>query len=1044
MTSVPKMVSVYSEVVVKQPSVEDRVVVLPIATSREGSPGVDGSFEAKLTRFGKLIPTSGLLDQVSCRLLNDLRTIVLTPISLNSVLGVQLQRIVLKLPDFVLPGCIALFLIDDSSLSLQMFTNEGLFITLYVKLEDFIFGSAFSLANFKEWGNYDMPYSIETRNPHSLWVLSENLTVVPFTDGGLLQLRRSERFSAIESIVFNDSSYFDSLTKFFKKNPDNEYIDNKISVKTIISCVLLNSQYLLTLSINKKLRIWSLHTNSVIFEQELVASPNHFDPHSSNLSKLIDSPATNAFILATLVPLKEERIIIWNLSIENDQCSLNEISKVKPPKFDQTSWVTQSYMVQKSLGSDSLKILLLLRSNKLEKLLQGNIDLNTNEITWFNSQNSKIEELPDSVTNLHFPESINEYYLSKFLTTYNQLILETVLNIFQSHYNYKTSSNKLQDQILEVVQYNLDANDLEYLKNLKNQWSKFDGSCKELLKQCSEPVDIGYSSHTDIIYVMKSLGLSIFKKSSHIQLLSQNTLHNQQELQLPINFPNSKINSTNVSQLISLASDFKKIIDEVALNDLEFNIITVDDIETQMAKLFEELVSPSLNEDLISQLLTRLSSIPNVLDVIDYVSGSLGYPNKGRFISSKLSNLGRSILLESLKSDLLLYKNFTIGLLLIMLVIDNNDQVNGFFQKLCSKYKSYCLISRTVNDEDLFWNIVFENFDLDGFRILNVDQLNEVVEAIFEYALSSNSFLYKSVVSLLSLNKAQEIVKLGSMDFLSKSPIDIFLKSLVYLKLGEDDKAFKMLTQNASRIIEYELDANESSDLELISSLSLVFGSSPMRFYIVLTNFFIDNDYIKNAYNLAKLALQNYDITKDSESKDSDTIHWNLFQLSLKLSDYDTSFQSINSLSQSLRLKALKIFVLNLLETKSVKVLLDYNFKENIPVIDSIILSLATQQDFLMNSLNYYKVLYSWRLSLGDKRGAAEALYGFIRKFEGESFDQSKSKSLYLTILNVLRTIRDTDDQWIVVDALDETRDDEILSFNDLQKEFDRKFSITA
>lgn len=113
-------------------------------------------------------------------------------------------------------------------------------------------------------------------------------------------------------------------------------------------------------------------------------------------------------------------------------------------------------------------------------------------------------------------------------------------------------------------------------------------------------------------------------------------------------------------------------------------------------------------------------------------------------------------------------------------------------------------------------------------------------------------------------------------------------------------------------------------------------------------------------------------------------------------------------------------------------------YSENYLLVDSTLLELANEDLVLSNSLKCYELLYSWRLLgpaptdiennfLVDKRGAAEALYIFITRFQiekdglrsdselSEDFQQFKLKILemYKIILTTLKTFTLEEDKWI-------------------------------
>ncbi|KAM9934325.1 hypothetical protein OXX80_006076 [Metschnikowia pulcherrima] len=151
-------------------------------------------------------------------------------------------------------------------------------------------------------------------------------------------------------------------------------------------------------------------------------------------------------------------------------------------------------------------------------------------------------------------------------------------------------------------------------------------------------------------------------------------------------------------------------------------------------------------------------------------------------------------------------------------------------------------------------------------------------------------------------------------------------------------------------------------------------------------------------------------------------------------------------------LKANKLETLFLANEKNV-------FANNYSLVDSILLKLANEDLVLTNALKCYEILYSWRLlgpsttdaekkSFFDKRGAAEALYLFVTRFQLEkdtlssestqleNFQYFKLKilELFKIILTTLKTFEAEEDRWIRKRTVEKTW--EVITLTELNIEY--------
>lgn len=172
----------------------------------------------------------------------------------------------------------------------------------------------------------------------------------------------------------------------------------------------------------------------------------------------------------------------------------------------------------------------------------------------------------------------------------------------------------------------------------------------------------------------------------------------------------------------------------------------------------------------------------------------------------------------------------------------------------------------------------------------------------------------------------------------------------------------------------------------------------------------------------------------------------NLYSNAVEIKNYDDAVSALNDINGHVSPSEMKTLLSKLIRAllvnNKLELLFKKNssdlFKQNYLQVDSIILEIANEDLILSNALRCYEYLYSWRLlgcvntaasgKFGDVRGAAEALYIFITRFnlekdilvsestEFEDYKQFKLRilELYKIIINCLKTFKEVDDRWII------------------------------
>ncbi|ODV98563.1 hypothetical protein PACTADRAFT_78920 [Pachysolen tannophilus NRRL Y-2460] len=1093
------MTAAFSEVVINNDAlgteVEDVWINLPIYNkveiNNEDDGGKDTSreharfkFENELTKTGRFVDfsdydeingaetSSWLIDRVCLKLLNDCTTLVLTPLLFNNHLNFTLNNFHLKLPDTVYnENCLSVFVKKDGII-IDLLTLNGLLISLYFHIEDFIkksengIGNEKNLVPIEKWCHYDVPYSFELRNAFSIHSLSENLIIVPLIDGGLLEFKRESMFSSIGALNFNDSSYFNNLAKklfFLNKGKNQDLIDN-ININTILDMKIFNKIYLVTLSINKILRIWSLLNHTIVFEKNLEKiitndgiennNNNNNDFLSLNLSNAIEFIDHDKFIIIANHSKLNILQIIENK--KNDYELTIKMLKIIDLPIDQNkklNWVIQSLKIYKD-GKNFLKIFLMSKSNYFKKIQMNKLQLDTFNYEWYTlieqhlaqqqfsqqqqHQNQHVidrdDEFPLWEKYLNSKDSINTYYIDKVLRIYNKSILETISSIFESYYDYHPELKlSLQQRILAINNFAAKDDDTNNFKRLKNQWARFDGSCKELLKQCLEPIAIDYDLKKNLVLVLKNLHYSIYKPCD----LIENSIYNKDEEKL--------------SRYLDVINGFGLNFNSITIYEFKRQLLQIkdDDVESKMVFIFDNLLSKYLTEEIVNQLLINLNLIPNLIEILEFIVNYFTNYSEEQFIpiNEKFGNLGSEFFINTFKSKLLVDEAILINTCIVLLILNSNDKILKIFQDLNHIFKKLkhidVILNINIDSSSFFLKIINKEFNYSGFN-LNGNSLNKLNQLIVNRVVQTDFLLQSLISSLISLKHSELIVKKKIIDYLKDNVIDNFLKGLVFLNSNNQEIAYELFVSNCDNIINYQLGKQDLKNLSDISRFLILFDAeSKIKYYLLLVNFFKEvPNSLNQSFKLTKLTID--ELIGDNITKYNDIVYWNFFQISLSLNNYENSITALNNFkAMNLVEKSLNLLVLTLLEKNKINLIVSFKnlftSKGLIFAMDTILSNLTEEESIQKRSLKYHKILYSWRLNNDDYRGASQALYQYINRFYINSdlttlnaAQRKEIQDLYLIVENTLNVIEEDDDRWLLTNINGHRA---VVTLKDLKKE---------
>lgn len=851
-----------------------------------------------IINISKQIEGSLFIEYVSYNVLNDFKTIDLTPILLQqNTLDLKFQRLQILLPHSIQSSSrltIQLFKEDDNqepSLLLDFVDENFLFISLKFELTDFIFSedkfkSRLSLDNFHFWGHISVPYSFELRTSPFLVRASDSRNIfISMKDGGLLHFKRSRPLEPFDVYNFNDSTSILPLNffnGFLQKSKNRETISNGISSNSVVDLVPIDDHLIVTLSVTKILKVWNLQTHNQ------VSTPINLDEGLSNSDssvwlnsvptkylQLFEEKSTNKRYLTTHYTAtstindgqNNQRLqdesgyyfktweIVQDISHTQTQLIQQDRLTFKPEipdlltienqseqrKMYSPIWLIQDYQTQ--VFDRHIKFHILWKSNTASIVVTYTLNFDNGSILFINwSHSNNIH-----ITNELSPQHSIEYYQNKILNSglYDKLSVETALNIFREHAKLDVIRNFDKVSIRQSI---VDTIKTSTFSDTRNSWYKLDLLCEEFKKLGQEALALTLTNKSSIITLQVN-GIGVFRPSHYYE-----------------SFTHQKI-STSEGKVLNLLNGLSNKLSNKTYNKLYHNVSTLSRIdEAKASELYNTFFLNKVSDEEAQQIMHDLETIPNAIDVINSLIDPI-YDDHDLSSNESVSDLGllsKFVTINTFKNIKSHHESILLNLLVLFLICEVNDLILLLINKIIKKLSTYSIIdlifstSFTSNSDigkvenfklndlqfSLFWPaIVDKNPQL--ISLLKSGKLNESYDFFHSNVISTihNDFIVDVVTELINHGEGSLI----SDKFFSKlnnaRPIDELLIGLVHLINNEPSEFFRIFQnyevfqKNNKPSIKEKLLTSLTSNHNINSFLESIFISEK-NLVLLKTNYY--------------------------------------------------------------------------------------------------------------------------------------------------------------------------------------------------------------
>lgn len=999
------------------------------------------------------------ISAVHYRLDSDMKSLFLCPITgSESKLQLNLQLIEVQLPRKIFATS-TLYVHqtfrgtrDDPSIAIDMIDENFLFISVRVRLTDFIIGDprkSLSLDHFEEWVHISVPYSFELKaEPLSICALAENDVLVSLEDGALLHFKRLSFLADFEIFNFNTSK--DGKDILFERlaRPNGE-IAKKSKKAGVLDIEGVHDQLFATLSYDKTLRLYNCDQHTILDAINEKKDDSHLNDMAhlpTNCLRKVTSERTLKSHLFMLDPTpltrgKNSVVSIWAYEIsDSDLLERSEMFTFEvhiPSYFEDQRNQRGVLHVHDYVVSENDNVFehrLLWKHNNLTLLTSHSQDvLNGGILSESISKAEASTDLP-----LAKMETRDLNYFRDLI--WNSGRYDT--NIITNAKDVLVKSSTIEPRLVKSIGLRtslegvIDSISLSAGVTASSLWHKLFLICEEFKKTGQEPLSMHQMQN--FVFVSEANGVGVFRD-----------LHFYEDF-------SSHPQSGSLKRILDI---LRTRISSSAFNQLRVFMESPHELsEQEVCRKARELLDGRFKEHEVGMLVEHLDG--DMLSLVEDLS--LKTLSNGRGSSStgvqKLNLFMKSYAIKTFLSILEAHRTILVEIASLFMLCETNPKVIQILNSIRHKLHIYRFLEQSfgLSFDDLdglriqnesvgnpelavFWDI----FGEESSFILSVQQfrLNEAFDIVGR-TVFSDEFEYLIMRLIIRLINCDEwsLAKAKFLEYLDVTkPLQRYIYGILSLFIGDLDVflAYVANIENLGLFLGSNLFQKLHPLLRRLPYLRFLvedYGSSGEDADSISAIYFHKLSAMCESYSLVPtlskhqrqdiigqaVAFEEKAVEHFESSSENDELRLQsqkkLFDLSLKMGKFEGALRALDSLLQILPYAELRVTFVALLKAliaEEKQQLLFGSLAESFckghhHLVDKLLLEEANEDLVLWRALKTYELLYSWRLcgtisssyvteQCGDKRGASEALYIFITRFrlENDNLKSSRARDAY-------------------------------------------------
>lgn len=726
--------------------------------------GEEGSNDAEDSYYLDFVATSGTTffretsiengqpRSIVSRVLQQSHVLELDPVDLNSTSLTRFRKIRIHSPARLHENCITIS--EDKStdrIVVDFITETSYLYTISFSFSEFIDSSSQSLSdeghsltedNSADWRSIKYPYSFDLKKPQLMYAVSANVLVAGTTDGTLLKMERQTPLSEITTYVFNDPSNASGLARILPWGQNDRVPGNSgMSLRTVVSITAVpHANLLVTMSVNRILRLWSLETMSLIEEREFT-SPQDLPQQQKVLIgpeplNLLNVPAwkskyiaTKSTFLASYLPTGDGLFKIWQLNLDPSSAGQmlvdlgDEFSMVPKIPDNFSTWLVNDFhVIDNSETKTDILLSVMWKSNTSSAMYQISVPPDNQDLMWHVACDTEEVDLHYANSG-DLQEDKTQHYLGKIFgpNGYARETIETALPIYGSHYAIQLYDSdqangdklSLQDRVCQTVgtavtlgysrNNTLDYN--SYKTDLSQEWARFDRLCSELQRQGNEVLSLKWDPVLETFWIVKASFASVVRPALPIEMLYFNrSASADKRISTIVADMASGIKSSYADRVLGLMDTlytFRRNLSHIHYSEIVSSLI--EDYNQKpnfgtaerMHHLFEFHLDGQVSEAANGTLNTSLHEIGTVDELIEFIYAAIcsNFANNQRsniFLTASGAISVSNALFEVLKTARLVVTD----VLLVLLATLKYEQA---FAERSSLYTKFLHLLKSIN-----------------------------------------------------------------------------------------------------------------------------------------------------------------------------------------------------------------------------------------------------------------------------------------------------------------------------------------------------------
>ncbi|KAF2686493.1 hypothetical protein K458DRAFT_334245 [Lentithecium fluviatile CBS 122367] len=613
-----------------------------------------------------------------------------------------------------------------------------------------------------------------------------------------------------------------------------------------------------------------------------------------------------------------------------------------------------------------------------------------------------------------------------------------------------------------------------YEQAIADQWQAFYGLVKDLHKRRGESLSLAYDIELDMPWLVLSDYLSAIRKCSKSETiaLSAAAVSNFRQASSSLHraLPNPKDRA--VSKLLNAAAFFRRrfppslqqeLKRQVEMDLLQNRAITIVDRMEFMEEgcnlwnLLTEEDLASLVEELVEELGTETKSLTTAV-FIEALQTLVVEESGQRAKRKQIARYGLHALVRISQETIDMNYNILLDLLLLILFLQSEADLSEHFDasevfvELLAHFQDYTILkwlatavwsrqSPTGKSTEELLKALGETHQTSKFPMVQTVLEGVYGGRAFDFLIPSNAksglFTYWSrawissvfeqdfdivVDDTMGILLAQKEYGLAAdfSKFLSESSWATYLKGRLHIALGENSLASVCFRKAAYNLGLGMFNVEDSDSAALVSESERNYFSEglPKYYHHVLGLFEKAKAYTYTA-DFARSGLRMLMGNEDEELKTE--LLQRLFTASLQTSRFEEAYTAMTRHSDAaLKHSSLQSLITSMVSQSQTAALFRFPFVGLVDDVDAILANLCHKTLNLASGPPYHQILYSFRISRGNFRGAASILHERLQRLKSTSskHNDPTDESLthcYLMIINALSSVSE-DDAYILAD----------------------------